>query len=240
MTTFPLNLLYGLWCGGFLAACAGPRLHELGSEPTGKPASKSTVRAGRKRRGATAVVLSAWPRLLSLPLLFAALSVLPSATYLAAQFPDWTLMYLVDPQRLPRLWPLAAGLFTAAGVAVGFAAGVLWFVRVGGGPLKLALGGLLVVYLGLVLLSWRSGRLAEVGSFANFHAGGWLMQPLFSMRAWQLENRPFGLLYALLAINLCQALAFATAAHTLLTKSEFIFAKGQSPALPAPGNYWQS
>ncbi len=232
MTTFPLNLLYSLWCGGFLAACAGPRLSELTalSEPFGKlpqkPGPRSGRRSGQKRGGALA--LAAWPRLLVLPGLFALLSVLPAATYIAAQFPDWSLMYLIDPQRLPRLWPLAAGILTGVGVVGGFAAGVIWFERSGEVPLKLALGGLLLVYIGLVFLSWRAGRLSAVGSFTNFHAGGWLMQPLFSRLSWQLENRPFGLLYALIATNLCEAIALFLVARTLLTKSEFIFAAAPS------------
>lgn len=242
MTTFPLNLLYGLWCGGFLAACAGPRLPELGAlgalgalgeslgKPSPKPGPRSGRRSGRQRGGALA--LAAWRRLLVLPGLFALLSVLPAATYIAAQFPDWSLMYLIDPQRLPRLWTLAAGLLAGAGVMGGFAAGVIWFERSGGVPLKLALGGLLLVYLGFVFLSWRAGRLSAVGSFANFHAGGWLMRPLvsFSRLSVQLETAPLGLLYALIATNLCEGIALYLVARTLLTKSEFIFA-----AAPAQG-----
>ena len=235
MTTFPLNLLYSLWCGGFLAACAGPRLPELSplsglSDPLGKLSPKPGARSGRRsgqKRG-SALALAAWPRLLMLPGLFALLSVLPAATYIAAQFPDWSLMYLIDPQRLPRLWPLAAGLLTGVGVMGGFAAGVIWFERSGEVPLKLALGGLLLVYVGAVFLSWHAGRLSAVGSFANFHAGGWLMQPLFSQLSWQLEYRPFGLLYALIASNLCEGIALYLVARTLLTKSEFIFAAAPS------------
>lgn len=249
MTTFPLNLLYSLWCGGLLAACAGPRTRELaaalGSTLGDRPGRRRGAPATAAATAAAPAVLAAlaiWSRLLLLPALFAALSVLPAATYLAAQFPDWTLMYLIDPQRLLRPWQWALGIGAATGAAVvlGFALGVAWFWRAGGRPLMVALAALLLVYLGLVLLGFHAGRLSAVGSFASFHAGGWLMQPLFSLSSWRLGYRPFGLLYSLLAINLCLKLALVVVARTLLTKGEFIFAVAPSASPPAHGNYWQS
>ena len=85
-----------------------------------------------------------------------------------------------------------------------------------------------------------SGNTSAVGSYASFHAGGWLMQPLFSLSSWRLGYRPFGLLYSLLAINLCLHTALLFVARALLTKGEFIFAVAPCPSAPAPYNYWQS
>lgn len=197
MTTFPLNVLYGLWCGGCLAACAAPRVVP----------------------GAVA-----WSQLIKLPLLFAVLSVVPAATSLAGQFPDWSFMYLVDPQRLPRLWIVGAGLVSGAAVALGFALGMTGYRRHGARPLGVALGVIGLAYLALCALGWRSSRLALVGSFADFHSGGWLMQPVFPLAGWRLGQRPAGLLYALVATNLGVGIALLLVARTLLTKSEFIFA----------------
>ena len=125
-------------------------------------------------------------------------------------------------------------------MVLGFAGGLAWFWRAGGRPLAYALGAVLLVYLGLILVNFSSGRLSSVGSFASFHAGGWLMQPLFSRASWRLGYRPFELLYSLLAINLCVNSALAVVARTLLTKGEFIFAVAPGPSAPAPYNYWQS
>jgi hypothetical protein len=168
--------------------------------------------------------------------LFAGLSVLPAATYLAGQFPDWSWMYLIDPQRLPRLWAVGAGLVTGGGVAAGFVLGLKGFRRYGAWSLGAALAVLLLAYLGLVGLSWRSSRLSAIGSYANFHAGGWLMQPLLTLAPTsqpELGARPAGLLYALLAINLWLAAALWLVARTLRQKSEFILAMPPAPPPPS-------
>ena len=215
MTTFPLNVLYGLWCGGCLGACAAPRV------------VPGTV---------------AWSQLIKLPLLFAALSVMPAAMGLAGQFPDWSFMYLVDPARLPRLWIVGAGLLAGAGVALGFTLALKGYRRYGARPLGVALGVGLFIYLGLCVLAWRSSRLALVGRFADFHAGGWLMQPVFSL-AGPGASRPAGLLYALLATNLGVGTSLVLVARTLQTKSEFIFAAAPkvSPAAPDdPPSFYQN
>lgn len=223
MTTIPLNLLYSFFCGGCLAACAGSQMAVAARPRPRQPAP-------------AAALLGSWLRLLRVPLLFAALAVVPAAVYLAAQFPDWSLMYLLDPQRSlgarPLLGSVAAGLLTGAAVVPGFVLGLRVHRRSGKRSLWLALIGLLVVYLALFLWGLRAGRLSLVGAYADFHAGRWLMRPLFSLAAWRLGDRSFALLYDLVAINLCQAASLVLVARALLTKSEFI--------VDRPISYWQS
>ena len=229
MTTIPLNLLYSFFCGGCLAACAGSRMEVARPGP-------AKVRPRHRQPRLGAVPLAYWLRLLRAPLLFAALAVVPAAVYLAAQFPDWSLMYLLDPQRSsgagPLLWSLGAGLLTGAAVVPGFILGLAVHQRYGGRPLWLALFALGLLYLALSLWALRAGRLSLVGTYADFHAQRWLMRPLFSLAAWRLGARPFALFYDLVAINLCQVIALALVARALLTKSEFI--------VDRPISYWQS
>ncbi len=202
------------------------------------------VRPRHRQPGLGAASLSYWLRLLQAPLLYVLVAVVPAAGYLGAQFPDWSFMYLLDPQRLSAttqgLWVLGAALLTGAAVVAGFLLGLRGWQRYGGRALGLALGGLLLGYLALVTLALRAGRLSEVGTYANFHAGlaggpslgGWLMRPLFSLDAWRLGDRAFALLYDLIAINLCQAAALFLVCRALVTKSEFI--------VDRPISYWQS
>lgn len=236
MTTIPLNLLYSLLCGGCLAACAGARMAV-------RPRHRQPDLQRRQQR-LDAADFFYWLRLLQAPLLYVVLAVMPAAAYLAAQFPDWSFMYLLDSQRLSApaqvLWVLGAALLTGAAVVPGFILGLRGAQRYGGRTLGLALGGLLLGYLALALWAYRTGRLAEVGTYANFHAdlggdlhaGGWLMRPLFSLDAWRLGDRAFALLYDLIAINLCQAVALVLVGRALVTKSEFI--------VDRPISYWQS
>ena len=209
--------------------------------PRTKTTTATTATTGRPRHrqpGLAAAPLGYWLRLLRAPLLFAALAVVPAAVYLAAQFPDWSLMYLLDPARSlrarPLLWSTGVGLLTGAAVVPGFILGLRGHERYGRRSLWLALFGLLVLYLALVLWLWGqgAGRLSLVGAYADFHAGRWLMRPLFSLASWRLGDRGFALLYDLLAINLCQGASFALVARALLTKSEFI--------VDRPISYWQS
>lgn len=196
----------------------------------------ATGRPRHRQPGLAAAPLGYWLRLLQAPLLFAALAVVPAAVYLAAQFPDWSLMYLLDPQRSlgvrPLLWSIGAGLLTGAAVVPGFVLGLRGQRRYGGRLLGLALFGLLALYLALFLWGLRAGRLSLVGAYADFHAGRWLMRPLFSLSAWRLGDRSFALLYDLVAINLCELASLALVARALLTKSEFI--------VDRPISYWQS
>ena len=227
MTTIPLNLLYSFLCGGCLAACAGSQM---------SGAVTATGRPRHRQPGPAAAPLGHWMRLLQAPLLFAALAVVPAAVYLAAQFPDWSVMYLIDPQRslgaLPLLWPVGAGLLTGAAVVPGFILGLRGHRRHGVRLLGLALFGLLALYLLCALWGLRAGRLSLVGTYADFHAGRWLMRPLFSLPAWRLGDRAFALFYDLIAVNLCQGISLALVARALLTKSEFI--------VDRPISYWQS
>ncbi len=200
------------------------------------PRTTTTGRPRHRQPALAAAPLAYWLRLLRAPLLFAALAVVPAAVYLAAQFPDWSLMYLLDPARSlrarPLLWSAGVGLLTGAAVVPGFVLGLRCHERYGQRSLFLALFGLLVLYLALGLWGLGAGRLSLVGAYADFHAGRWLMRPLFSLAAWRLGDRGFALLYDLLAINLCQGASFALVARALLTKSEFI--------VDRPISYWQS
>jgi hypothetical protein len=102
--------------------------------------------------------------------LFAAIILGPSTAYLYLAHPDWSWLYLVDPDRVPRLAVVpivAAGIGALAGGYYG-AARVMREVR-DRRVLPAALAGVAVVTLLLAFLA--RGRLLRYGSYLDFHAG---------------------------------------------------------------------
>lgn len=108
-----------------------------------------------------------------------AIVVWPTTAYLYLAHPDWSWLYLVDPDRVPRL--VVVPLVAASAAAVGFgywgAARMLALV-----PDRRALPGALAGLGALVLLLafLARARLLHDGSYDEYHAGRAL--PLFDVK----------------------------------------------------------
>ena len=148
MATIPFNLLLCLLTGLCFTACA-----------------RAQLRSG------------AWPwrsDLLSLVLSFALLSVGPVVAYLYLLYPDWSWMYLTDPQRLPPGTGLAVVVLTMLMVPLGYFLGWLLLRLMGDRGLFGLLGALGMTTALLLLLLRR--RLAINVRFDDFQSG--LMRPI--------------------------------------------------------------
>lgn len=148
MATIPFNLLMCLVLGLGFCACA-----------------RAQLRSG------------AWPwrsDLLSLVLSFALLSVAPVSAYLYLLYPDWSWMYLVEPQRLPPGTGLAVVVLTMLMVPLGYFLGWLLLRVVGDRGLFGLLGASGMGAILLVFALWR--RLTVNVRFDDFHQG--LLRPI--------------------------------------------------------------
>lgn len=173
MITLPLSLLVGLLLGIVLSRFAPDS------------SAKSTLRLVDRLRSSLVPLLS-----LTLCLW------LPSSLLVYQEAPDWSLMYLVSPDRATPT--LLAGLFTllTLSVPLGLMGALIcedvlsarlserWQKRLGDdapkqiGRLVCGLLGLLCA-LGLAAVTMLGvDRLAWVGSFADFHDGRWLLAAL--------------------------------------------------------------
>jgi hypothetical protein len=121
----------------------------------------------------------------------------PATAYLYLAHPDWAWLYLVDPERVPRLVVVPVVAMSAAAVGAGYWGGARMLALVAD---RRALPGALAGVAALVcLLGFLArGRLLHVGTTGDFHDGRAL--PLFDVK----------LGYALIAVvvGLASAAAF--------------------------------
>jgi hypothetical protein len=137
-----LALLLEVWLGGVFAWCARARI------AAGGPWSQPSV---------------------TLVGLFAAIILTPATAYLYLAYPDWSWLYLVDPDHVPRLTVVPVMAAGAGALAAGwyFAARLLRVARRRTLPALLAAVAGVALLVGLLL----RGRLARYGSYGDFHAG---------------------------------------------------------------------
>lgn len=115
-------------------------------------------------RGSTAAGRGSW---LESALAFELLVFLPIGAYLLAVYPDWSLMYLVDPSRLPAGAMAALLLAYPAALLAGFASGVAWRRR-GGAASRVTFAFGLLENL-VTLAGFR--RLITVTDFSGYRSG---------------------------------------------------------------------
>ncbi len=171
MTTIPLDLILGLWFGLFFAWCARAQFRD-GAPP--------------------------WGRDLAAVGSFALLGLVPVELYLCLVHPDWSWMYLVDPAHLGGgVAALVAAALTAA-LLTGWGVGWQLVKRKRAAALGGALAGAPLVGGAIAFLA--RGRLAAVGSFAEFHAGH--ARPLFDVKlGWVLCALAAGILAQAAAVS---------------------------------------
>jgi hypothetical protein len=110
-----------------------------------------------------------WGRELAAVLSFEAIIVWPISLYYFLVFPDWSWMYLVDPDRLPRGVSVLVLLAFASVLVGGYLVG--WALLRANREKWLwgALGGAALALLLIAVLCRR--RLFASGTFAEYHAG---------------------------------------------------------------------
>jgi hypothetical protein len=146
--TIPLDLLFSVLAGLFLAYSARAQLRMHAGSFLGCPAL---------RVGLAWVVVVMWP----------------IAAYFYFVHPDWSWMYWIDPQRVPKLVSLVFLLLQAAALVGGFAAGYA-FIRAGRyRDHALAMGGVGVLLVLLFALLHR--RIFSYGTFQDFRSGSGLV-----------------------------------------------------------------
>lgn len=165
-----LALLLDVWLGGFFAFCARARIRQGG--PWAQPS-------------------------VSLVGTFVAVILAPMTAYLALAHADWWWLYLIDPDRVPRLVVVPMVAAGAAALFTGYwgAARMLALVP-DRRALPGALGGLAAILLLLGFLA--RGRLLHDGSYSEFHGGRAL--PLFDVK--------LGYALVAVAVGLASAVAF--------------------------------
>lgn len=102
-------------------------------------------------------------------LLYQGLVVTPAILYLGFVHPDWTWLYLVNPQRLPSGITVLSVLASAAALLGGYLGGWI-LLRARRRRELMGACALLIVGLGAVLLVLRD-RLGHAGTFADYAAG---------------------------------------------------------------------
>ena len=147
-----LALLLDIWVGGFFAWCARARIRQAG--PWAQPS-------------------------LALVGSFVAILLAPATAYLYLAHPDWAWLYLIDPERVPRLVvvPIVAACAAAVGAGYWGAARMLALV-----PDPRALPGALGLagVVNLLALFLARGRLLLDGSYGDYHGGR--AMPLFEVK----------------------------------------------------------
>jgi hypothetical protein len=110
-----------------------------------------------------------WGRELAAVLSFEALILWPVALYFYLVYPDWSWMYFVDPKKLPWGISVLVMLGYVATLLAGYLGG--WAILRARKPRILygVLGGVALVLLVFAILC--RGRLANNGTFAEYHAG---------------------------------------------------------------------
>jgi hypothetical protein len=147
-----IALLLDVWLGGFFAWCARARLASGG--PWTQPSS-------------------------TLVALFVGIILVPITAYLYLAHPDWSWLYLVDPERVPRLFVVPIVAASAAAVAGGYYGAAVVLAKLRDRrvvPGLIAAVGALVLLLAFV----ARGRLLRYGSYDEFHGGRAL--PLFAVK----------------------------------------------------------
>jgi len=165
-----IALILELWLGGFFAFCARARIRQAG--PWAQPS-------------------------LALVGSFVAILLVPATAYLYLSHPDWAWLYLVDPERVPRLVVVPIVAITAGAVGAGYWGAARMLALVGDRrALPGALAGVAVLVCLLGFLA--RGRLLHVGTTVDFRDGRAL--PIFDVK----------LGYALIAVvvGLASAAAF--------------------------------
>jgi hypothetical protein len=131
------------------------------------------------------------------PLLYQVLVVTPALLYFGLVFPDWTWLYLVDPQRLPLGITALFASTTAATLLGGYLAGWALLRARHRRPL-IVLMGLWSVGLFVALLMLRE-RWTRAGSYADFVSG----------QAVPLGERKLGWSFGLVSGGLVAGLALS-------------------------------
>jgi hypothetical protein len=147
-----IAFLLDVWLGGFFAWCARARI------ATGGPWSQPSF---------------------TLVVLFIVIIAWPTTAYLYLAHPDWSWLYLVDAERVPRLFVVPMVALAAGAVAGGFYGGAVLLRRSRERrALPAALGGLQGAILLVAFLA--RGRLLSYGSYGDYHGGRAL--PLFDVK----------------------------------------------------------
>jgi hypothetical protein len=142
VATVPFDLIFGFLVGLVFAGCARAQFSG-GAMP--------------------------WGRELVAVLLYEGIIVWPVALYFYFVFPDWSWMYFVDAQRLPRTVSLLVLLGYLVALMAGYFIG--WaLLRAHKGRYLAGFAAGVAVGLAAFSLALRA-RLFSVGTFAEFHAG---------------------------------------------------------------------
>jgi hypothetical protein len=152
--TILIALVLDLWLGGFFAWCARSRIRH----PQG----------GSWAQPSLALVGS-----------FVAIVLAPAGAYLYLSHPAWSWLYLLDPDRVPRLVVVPIVAAVAACVGLGYWGGSRVLCVVADRRALPAALGLVAVLVALFAFIARN-RLLTDGSYADFHAGRAL--PLFEVK----------------------------------------------------------
>jgi hypothetical protein len=128
---------------------------------------------------------------------YAALVVVPISIYFYAFHGDWFLLYLVDVARIPSAIALVGFALEACLGAIGFVLGAL-LVRSQREAMVGALIGLLLL-LAVAVVVLYADRLAQVGTYAQFHGqfglSGWGEAPLLTGALAMMAGLVLGLAF---------------------------------------------
>ena len=151
MGSVPIDLIVSLWVGLLFAACARKQLRDGAGV------------SARFWQGP----LMGWE--LIAVLAFVAIVRWPVALYEGLVHADWSLLYLVDPARLPSVTSAIVLVAHLACVLGGYGGGV-WLVRRRLDHLLFASVGAVAVVACAIAFGCRA-RLGTYTSYANFHSG---------------------------------------------------------------------
>jgi len=192
VTTLPLTMLVGLMLGLVLSRWV-PSLEPVERSGQSLPPDQLPHQASLGRSATLGLRLYLRLREAMVPMLTLAIGLwLPATLCIYREAPDWSLMYLLGPERAVPV--VLAGLFTLQtvsvplGVGLGLLAELRFANRLGPRPSRRLgqLPGRLTVWLVVLLLlvmmlaicHSAAERLLWVGTYADFHDGRWLLAPL--------------------------------------------------------------